>query len=265
MLEENGLRGDSHGPVRTGCLRTIREVPAGYQPRWCREPLETRLGHGEPSNLMRAALIEAGLGLMRGQRDAADERTRCGGVLANGCGRGRGRTLAWRGGLVDVDEGRSVPRCTAWSEWRLGDAMAPTAHTFLMFDGRAAEAMRLYCQVVPGAELLELQPWPAEGPSGVAEGSSPAGAEQGERVYRGRFQVGGQRFMAFDSPVKHEFGFTPAVSIFLEVGSDAEFEACVEGLSVGGQFLMPPGEYGFSRRFAWFSDRFGVSWQVNWV
>jgi hypothetical protein len=42
------------------------------------------LGHGEPSNLMRAALIEAGLGLMRGQRDAADERTRCGGVLANG-------------------------------------------------------------------------------------------------------------------------------------------------------------------------------------
>jgi len=68
---------------------------------------------------MRAALIEAGLGLMRGQRDAAYERTRCGGVLANGwgrgCGRGWGRTLAWRGGLVDVDEGRSVPRCTAWS------------------------------------------------------------------------------------------------------------------------------------------------------
>ena len=214
---------------------------------------------------MRAALIECRPGSVTGQQAATDERTLCGGVLANECGRGRGRTLAWRGGGVDVDEGRSVPRCTTWSERKAGDAMAPTAHTFLMFDGRAAEAMRLYCQVVPGAELLELQPWPAEGPSGVAAGSSAAGAEQNERVYRGRFQVGGQRFMAFDSPVKHEFGFTPAVSIFLEVGSDAEFQACVEGLSVGGQFLMPPGEYGFSRRFAWFSDRFGVSWQVNWV
>ncbi|MFN5532379.1 MAG: VOC family protein, partial [Planctomycetaceae bacterium] len=93
----------------------------------------------------------------------------------------------------------------------------------------------------------------------------PAGAAPRARGPRGPGPGGRQRFMAFDSPVKHEFGFTPAVSIFLEVGSDAEFEACVEGLSVGGQFLMPPGEYGFSRRFAWFSDRFGVSWQVNWV
>jgi predicted 3-demethylubiquinone-9 3-methyltransferase (glyoxalase superfamily) len=26
---------------------------------------------------------------------------------------------------------------------------------------------------------------------------------------------------------------------------------------------MPTGNYGFSRRFAWLNDRFGVSWQVN--
>lgn len=26
---------------------------------------------------------------------------------------------------------------------------------------------------------------------------------------------------------------------------------------------MPPDNYGFSRRFGWCSDRFGVSWQLN--
>ena len=34
-------------------------------------------------------------------------------------------------------------------------------------------------------------------------------------------------------------------------------------LTEGGDTMMPPDGYGFSRRFAWVSDRFGVSWQLN--
>jgi len=29
--------------------------------------------------------------------------------------------------------------------------------------------------------------------------------------------------------------------------------------------LVPPDDYGFSERFAWVNERFGVSWQFNLV
>jgi predicted 3-demethylubiquinone-9 3-methyltransferase (glyoxalase superfamily) len=31
----------------------------------------------------------------------------------------------------------------------------------------------------------------------------------------------------------------------------------------GGSAMMPLDNYGFSRRFGWLADRFGVSWQLN--
>jgi predicted 3-demethylubiquinone-9 3-methyltransferase (glyoxalase superfamily) len=43
----------------------------------------------------------------------------------------------------------------------------------------------------------------------------------------------------------------------------AEFTVGRHRLSEGGVVLMPPNDYGFSRKFAWLNDRFGVSWQIN--
>jgi len=34
-------------------------------------------------------------------------------------------------------------------------------------------------------------------------------------------------------------------------------------LAEGGRVLMPLNNYGFSQRFGWLADRFGVSWQLN--
>ncbi len=69
--------------------------------------------------------------------------------------------------------------------------------------------------------------------------------------------------MCIDSNVKHQFDFTPSFSIFLTCDTEEELESIYGKLSDVGQALMPLGDYGFSKKFGWLNDRFGVSWQLN--
>jgi predicted 3-demethylubiquinone-9 3-methyltransferase (glyoxalase superfamily) len=130
--------------------------------------------------------------------------------------------------------------------------MTRSVQPFLMFQGGDAEAaMRFYVSLFETGEILELTRHPPG--AGVIEG----------KVMRGVFSVAGQKVMCTDSPPMHPFGFTPSVSLFVECDSDADLERLAAALSEGGQVLMPLGDYGFSKRFAWMNDRFGVSWQLN--
>jgi uncharacterized glyoxalase superfamily protein PhnB len=53
------------------------------------------------------------------------------------------------------------------------------------------------------------------------------------------------------------------VSLFVDFASADELDAAFATLAKGGMVYMPLNNYGFSRRFGWCSDRFGVSWQLN--
>jgi len=133
--------------------------------------------------------------------------------------------------------------------------MGVTAATALMFvgdqSGRAREAVEFYAGNVPGVSVQHVEPLPAE--------VDPTAAE----LVRAELSIGGTRFIAFDGGRAHDFTFTPAVSIWLDVETEDELGAVVDVLAEGGKVLMPLGEYGFSRGFAWVDDRFGVSWQLN--
>jgi predicted 3-demethylubiquinone-9 3-methyltransferase (glyoxalase superfamily) len=129
--------------------------------------------------------------------------------------------------------------------------MAAKVSTFLMFEGKAEEAMNFYVSLFDGAAVASIRRYAKEGPG--KEGS----------VVVASFTLKGQNFMCIDSYVSHGFGFTPATSIFVDCDTEAEVDTLFNKLSDGGKVLMPLDRYPFSRKFAWVADRFGVSWQIN--
>jgi predicted 3-demethylubiquinone-9 3-methyltransferase (glyoxalase superfamily) len=131
------------------------------------------------------------------------------------------------------------------------DHVAKSITPFLMFQGSAEEAIKLYVSLFQGSTVN----W--------AEKYGPG--EQGAQntFKRAEITLAGQTVICFDSPTTHAFGFTPSFSFFVECESGEELEQAFKGLCENGAVLMPLDNYGFSQRFGWVNDRFGVSWQLN--
>jgi predicted 3-demethylubiquinone-9 3-methyltransferase (glyoxalase superfamily) len=158
---------------------------------------------------------------------------------------------------------------------------------FMMFQGRAQEAIDLYLSTFPDAQLLEIMHHPEgteifdpEAAHGGGTGSnsadqSPVGAQEDTAameavvdwdktlVATAQLQVGGQILMIQDSLVKHAFDFTPSMSMAVVVDSEEEFHRITDSLVNQGEYLMEPGDYDFAQNFAWVQDRFGMTWQIN--
>lgn len=128
--------------------------------------------------------------------------------------------------------------------------MITTVTPFLMFEGRAEEAMTLYVSLFGDGRILELVRHP-----GTDATDGP--------ILRARFSIGGQDILCSDSSVKHAFTFTASSSLFVEFETEGELMHVLEGLSRDCVTRMALDNYGFSRMFTWIDDCFGVSWQLN--
>lgn len=127
-----------------------------------------------------------------------------------------------------------------------------TARPFLMFQGGTAQAaLEMYFATFPDSSMVRVERY-AEGESG------PVGT-----IKVAVFTLCGREYMCSDSPIEHNFSFTPSSSTFVEFDSLEELERVFGILSDGGETLMPLDNYGFSQKFGWVNDRFGVSWQLN--
>lgn len=126
---------------------------------------------------------------------------------------------------------------------------------FLMFcgpqQGNAEEAIRWYCSIFADSEIVAIDHYGPE--DGDAAGT----------VRSASFSLGGNKVRAIDGGSVHAFTFTPASSLWIECVSEDELERAATALGEGGEFLMPLDNYGFSERFCWVQDRYGVSWQLN--
>jgi predicted 3-demethylubiquinone-9 3-methyltransferase (glyoxalase superfamily) len=123
--------------------------------------------------------------------------------------------------------------------------------THLMFQGDAARAIDLYRQVFPDFRVVAIEHYPET--EGKAAGL----------IRSARIDFDGHPLIFIDSPISHDFGFTASTSLCVEFDSSEMLEAVFLALSEGGEVKMPVDDYGFSRRFGWLTDRFGVSWQLD--
>jgi predicted 3-demethylubiquinone-9 3-methyltransferase (glyoxalase superfamily) len=130
--------------------------------------------------------------------------------------------------------------------------MTRRLRTFLTFQGGAAsDALEHYATVFDDFELVSAERYgPGQpGPEGT--------------VQHAVFRLAGHELGCSDSFIDHPWGFTPAVSLWIDCDDEAEQQRLFDALADGGQIFMPLGAYGFSTRFGWVGDRHGVTWQLN--
>jgi predicted 3-demethylubiquinone-9 3-methyltransferase (glyoxalase superfamily) len=121
----------------------------------------------------------------------------------------------------------------------------------LWFDSQAEEAAKFYRTVFNNSNIIHISRYGRESAkaSGQPEGS----------VLTVEFELMGQKFIGLNGgPV---FKFTPAISLYVACDTAAEVDRLFATLSEKGGTLMPLDKYKFSERYAWVTDRYGVSWQ----
>ena len=129
--------------------------------------------------------------------------------------------------------------------------MVASVQPVLMFQGNAEEALTFYTSLIADSRIEAISRYgPGEaGPEGT--------------VMEARFTLVGQSVICIDSPVQHDFTFTPSFSFFVICSDDVEIRRLTSALLYGGEALMPLDNYGFSKLFAWVKDRFGIAWQLS--
>lgn len=124
-----------------------------------------------------------------------------------------------------------------------------TSLTFQKND--AEQAMNFYISLFDNSKIVDVQRWGKDAPG--QEGT----------IMQAVFELNGQMFMCSDSPPVHNWDFTPAISNYVECKDEEELERLFSKLSENGAVAMPLDNYGFSQKFGWVVDQFGVSWQLN--
>jgi len=109
---------------------------------------------------------------------------------------------------------------------------------FLWFDSNAEEAANFYVSIFKNSKIVNTSRYGEAGPG-------PKG-----QVMTMSFELAGQRFMALNGGP--QFKFTEAISLMVNVESQAELDEIWNKLLQGGQ----PSQCG------WLKDKFGLSWQV---
>ena len=124
---------------------------------------------------------------------------------------------------------------------------------FLWFDNNAEEAVNFYISLFNDSKILTVTRYDETGAkaSGQKAGSAMTVA----------FKLEGQNFTALNGG--SYFKLNQSISFFVYCESDEKIEKLYKKLCEGGTVFFELGKYDWSEKYAWFQDKFGLSWQLD--
>jgi PhnB protein len=127
---------------------------------------------------------------------------------------------------------------------------------YLNFPGNAKEAMAFYTKALSGKVLFSQ-----------TFGESPMGSQTPDdykdKIMHATIQAGNVKFMLSDGPPGWQCKPGNNVNLSLHSESIEEIENAFNGLSEGGNVLMPLQETFWAERFGMVIDKFGIGWMTN--
>ena len=125
---------------------------------------------------------------------------------------------------------------------------------YLFFDGRCDDAIAFYKKTL-GAEVGMLMRWKDSPDKGMC---SPGNEN---KVMHASLTIGETRVMASDGRNTGNPKFD-GFALSVNAKDDADADKLFNGLTTGGNVIMPLGKTFFSPRFGMAQDKFGVNWMV---
>jgi PhnB protein len=126
--------------------------------------------------------------------------------------------------------------------------------SYLFFDGRCDEAIEFYKKTL-GAKVDMLMRWKdSPDKSMCAPGNE-------NKVMHSSLIIGETRVMASDGRNTGHPEFK-GFALSLNAKDEADADRLFNGLSAGGNVMMPLGKTFFSPRFGMTTDKFGVNWMI---
>lgn len=124
---------------------------------------------------------------------------------------------------------------------------------FITFAGNSEEAINYYLKVFPDSELIELTKFTED----------TEYTEKG-KVENAQLRLGDSTLMFMDMKKEQAPMSSWAISLFLNLDTEEEFDLVFAGLADLGEVMMGPMPVPGIRKVAWVTDKFGITWQLIW-
>ncbi len=134
-----------------------------------------------------------------------------------------------------------------------------TFHPYLNFNGNTEEAFLFYKSVIGGEFAQVMRFKDAPGGGGVPE-------SEGDKIMHIALPLGGGTMMMGTDVGGNMEPAIMGTNFSISVSPESEEEAhrLFNGLSAGGQVMVPLRKEFWGDTFGWFVDKFGIRWMMNY-